>query len=534
MGLNPEGETTFSTSLPLNSSSLNSDIPNKKRTVTKAVIIAAGNGSRLQGYQGGCPKPLVKVGGVPLLERVIRSAKRIGITEFVIVIGYQAALIRKTINSKKLGVKITWVRNLDWRRPNGISVLKAEKFVGEKFLLLMSDHVFDPKILEKIENINLGDDTGVLCVDYALNRVQNLDDATKVRTEHNRMANLGKSLTDFNAIDVGIFVFSPALFDALRRSQERGDETLSGGVRVLAEEGRMRTFNIGESFWQDVDTIPDAYNAERLLLRSTRSSGDGIIARNINRKVSNFITGGLLKTPITPNQISIFNLIFSVFIAWLVSIGKPATTIIGGLLFQFASILDGCDGEIAQIKLKDSKLGALVDTVTDHLSYLIFVVGVTVGTYNALGDARVFYVTGISIVSLLFALNLGRIYVKKKGSASLRVLDKGIAALNNSQEKTWYLRFLGFIHHFGRRDLFAFTAMVIMLGGNLPVFYGALVGFLLSVSVGVTITTVAMLSREDMSILESIKNIADKVVEWLSGPELELQPEEEISEQANT
>lgn len=530
MGLNPEGETTFSTSLPLANSSLNSDIPNQNRTVTKAVIIAAGNGSRLQGYQGGCPKPLVKVGGVPLLERVIRSAKRIGITEFVIVIGYQAALVRKTINSKKLGVKITWVRNLDWRRPNGISVLKAEKFVGEKFLLFMSDHVFDPKILEKIENIDLDDDTGVLCVDYALNRVQNLDDATKVRTEHNRMVNLGKSLTDFNAIDVGIFVFTPELFDALRRSQERGDETLSGGVRVLAEEERMRTFNIGDSFWQDVDTIPDAYNAERLLLRATRSSGDGIIARNINRKISNFITRGLLKTPITPNQISIFNLVFSVFIAWLVSLGKPVTTIIGGLLFQFASILDGCDGEVAQIKLKDSRMGAFVDTITDHMSYLIFVIGVTIGTYNALGDPRVLYITGISIAALLFAMNLGRIYTKRKGSASFRVLDEGIAALNSAEEKSWYLRFLGFIHHFGRRDLFAFTAMTIMIWGNLPVFYWALIGFLTVVSIGVTITTVAMLSRENFSIFESLQNSWNKIIGWFSEPELELQPEKEFAD----
>ena len=77
-----------------------------QKPITKAVIIAAGNGSRLHGYQNGRPKPLLKVGGLHLLERVILSAKKIGISEFVIVIGYQAARIRKTINARKLGTSL--------------------------------------------------------------------------------------------------------------------------------------------------------------------------------------------------------------------------------------------------------------------------------------------------------------------------------------------------------------------------------------------------------------------------------------------
>jgi len=532
MGLNPDGESTFSTSLPVDKPSLSTGLFSHKRTITKAVIIAAGNGSRLQGYQGGCPKPLVKVGGVPLLERVIRSAKRIGVTEFVIVIGYQAARIRKTINSKKLGVKITWVRNLDWRRPNGISVLKAEKFVGERFLLFMSDHVFDPKILEKIEKVELGDDAGVLCVDYALNRVQNLDDATKVRTEHNRMVNLGKSLTDFNAIDVGIFVCTPDLFDALRQSQDRGNETLSGGVQVLAEEGRMRTFNIGDSFWQDVDTIPDAYNAERLLLKATRSSGDGIIARKINRKISNFITRGLLKIPITPNQISIFNLVFSIFVAWLVSFGKPITTVIGGLLFQLSSILDGCDGEVAIIKLKDSKKGASIDTITDHLSYFAFVIGLTVGAFNATGEPLVFVATGVAMMGLLFALNLGRLYAKKKGTTSLRVLDQGIASLNHPNQKVWYLRLFGMIHHMGRRDMFAFCAMLVMVvSADVLLIYWMVIGFLLVVDIGVSISCLTMLSKsETTKNVTSVRRVFKQLFSGLTSPEMKLRVEQKPSE----
>ncbi|RMG63158.1 MAG: hypothetical protein D6715_11555, partial [Calditrichaeota bacterium] len=91
-------------------------------TIKKAVIIAAGKGSRLNGFQNHRPKPLLELGGLSLIERVILSAKRNGIKEFVIVIGYQGDRIKEAIEQKDLGVKITWVYNDEWNRPNGVSV----------------------------------------------------------------------------------------------------------------------------------------------------------------------------------------------------------------------------------------------------------------------------------------------------------------------------------------------------------------------------------------------------------------------------
>ncbi len=493
MGLNLQGDGTFSSSLPVEPPSI--DTANLyKGKIKTAVIIAAGNGSRLQGYQNGSPKPLLKVGGVHLLQRVILSAKKIGIENFVIIIGYQAARVRKTISSKNLGVKITWVRNPDWHEPNGVSVLKAERYVRGKFLLFMSDHIFDYKILDKVKDVELEGDAALLCVDHNLSRIPNLDDSTKVRTTNSRLIDLNKSLADFNAIDVGIFVCTPDLFGALRTSQNAGEYSLSGGIKVLAEEGRMRTFDIGDLFWQDVDTVPDARYAERLLLRATRSKGDGIIARTINRRVSNRITKLLLKTSITPNQISVFNMFFSIFIAWLVSLGNPVTTIVGGILFQLASILDGCDGEVAVIKLKDSKSGAMVDTVTDQISYVGFVIGVTVGAFNATANGSIFGFTGIILLSLFFALNVARIFVKRRGSTSFRTLDRGIASLNHSDQQVWYLKLFGLLHHFGRRDMFSFLAMLVMLSGDVKLLYILLMITLTILCIGIPVSVAALTS----------------------------------------
>ncbi|MFQ5636459.1 MAG: sugar phosphate nucleotidyltransferase [bacterium] len=530
MELNLRDQNGYSACLPdVNSFPIETDLYNQKESITKAVIIAAGNGSRLRGHQTNRPKPLVNVGGLPLLKRVILSAKKIGVTEFVIVLGYQAAHIRKSINAKKMGVKITWVRNLEWRKPNGISVLKAEKFVDGQFYLFMSDHVFAPQILEKLKDIGLAKHCGTLCVDYRLNKIQNLDDATKVRTDNGRLVDLGKSLTDFNAIDVGIFICTPELFDALRRSHDAGAYTLSDGVRILAQEGKMCTFNIGNDYWQDVDTIPDVYAAERLLLRSTRSEGDGFIAKHLNRKISNRITKWLLKTPITPNQISILNFVLSLFTAWLVSFGKPMTTIFGGIFFQLASILDGCDGEVALIKLNDSKFGAFIDTLTDHLSYFVFVIGLTLGVYQATQNESVFYITGIVLGSLLFALTFGLLYIKKKGSASLRVLNKNIDSLNHPGQNK-FMRFLTSLNSFGRRDFFAFAAMVVMLFGSIQLIYWMVMVAVALMATGIAITSIYLLSKQfKFSLLSPFRKLQDWLSNWFDAPKsINLETEQEI------
>lgn len=494
MALNLPGGEMSSPYLPFADSSITSEL--YKGKVKTAVIIAAGNGSRLQGYQNGRPKPLLKVGGITLLERVILSIKKAGIEEVVIVVGYQAARIRMTIRAKKLGVKITWVRNTEWRQPNGVSVLKVERYVSGKFLLFMSDHIFDYKILDRVKEVDLGNDGGLLCVDYNLNRIPNLDDATKVRTKNDRLIDLNKSLTDFNAIDTGIFLLTPHLFEALRISQERGDFSLSGGIRVLAEQGGMKTFDVGDTFWQDVDTVPDAKYAERLLLRATRSKGDGIIARTINRRVSNRISKVLLKTPITPNQISTLNLGLSLFTAWLVSLGTPITTIIGGLLFQMASILDGCDGEVAIIKLRDSRFGARIDTVTDQLSYIAFVIGLTVGAYNATGNPYTFAVTSILIVLLLFTLNVMRNFAARQDSASMKTVAAAVGSLNHSGQKVWYLRLCGILNHLGRRDGFSFGAMLVMFAGNITVIYVCVMLTLIIMVVGIPVSVAAVAAAD--------------------------------------
>ncbi len=148
----------------------------------KALILAAGQGIRQK--ENGDSKPLIPLLGLSFIERVILTAKKSGIKEYQIVIGYKGKRIQKYLgNGEKLGVNIDYIYNDEWRKGNGISVLKAKNYMREPFILLMADHLFDYKILFALQKQTIEDDECILCVDKDHHKYLDVDDATKVFIE---------------------------------------------------------------------------------------------------------------------------------------------------------------------------------------------------------------------------------------------------------------------------------------------------------------------------------------------------------------
>jgi len=221
----------------------------------RGLIIAAGRGKRLSHIAD--LKPLVMVGNTPLLERILLSADKAGIDDFVVVTGYRSTEMKDFLEklSEKRNFKIDVVYNDEWERENGLSVLKAKEHFRGEFVLLMSDHIFDASIIERISEFPLNEDEIVLAVDCRIekNSLIDLEDVTKINKKNGLILDIGKSLKEYNAFDTGIFRCSPAVFSALEKSIEGGDSTLSGGIRALAKERKARVMDIGDSFWIDVD-----------------------------------------------------------------------------------------------------------------------------------------------------------------------------------------------------------------------------------------------------------------------------------------
>ena len=236
------------------------------RIVRKAVILAAGNGDRFQNptHDSKLLQPLL---GRPILLRTIDAAHDAGIRDFTIVVGYQADRVRALAESgRSAGTRMDFVVNPEWRLENGVSALAARASVGhDRFALLMGDHVFEPPVLQRMLRLDVEAGQSLLAVDARPVSREQADEATKVRRQGSRIVAIGKDLAHFAALDTGVFVFSPELFDALERARALGDTTLSGGVRILAARGLMRGVEIGDAAWCDIDTLSDLAAAESAL-----------------------------------------------------------------------------------------------------------------------------------------------------------------------------------------------------------------------------------------------------------------------------
>jgi 1L-myo-inositol 1-phosphate cytidylyltransferase len=228
------------------------------QAVHECLILAAGNGSRIMSASGGSPKPLVQLHGKSLLEHVILDACEAGIDRFVIVVGYGANAMRRWLVDRRLGgISITLVENVHYQKDNGVSVLKARYELHNAFMLLMADHIFESRTARALLGQPLIPGEVILAVDPKIDQVFDLDDATKVRREGDRIVDIGKELTTYDAFDTGMFLCSPALFDVLESAKMEGNCSLSDGMRMLGRAGRLRAFDIGDAAWQDVDT-PEA------------------------------------------------------------------------------------------------------------------------------------------------------------------------------------------------------------------------------------------------------------------------------------
>ena len=234
-------------------------------TVNECLILAAGNGSRIASVAAGVPKPLVPLRGIPLLEHVMTSCQEAGITRFVIVVGYRADQIRRWFAERSFdNVSVTLVENLEYHKANGVSTLAAKDELRNPFLLLMSDHIFEPKTVKSLARQPLANGEVILAVDHNVDRVFDLDDATKVKCEADHIVDIGKDLARYDALDTGMFLCSPALFHRLESAKEDGNCSLSDGMRQLAREQKLRAFDIGKAHWQDVDSPEALAHAESI------------------------------------------------------------------------------------------------------------------------------------------------------------------------------------------------------------------------------------------------------------------------------
>jgi choline kinase len=239
-------------------------------SITDAVILMAGTGSRLRGSVNTIAKPLIPIAGRPLISYAIDSFDKAGVRTLHAVVGPNgdelAAAVAPLLPAH---MQFRAISNPNWQKQNGISLLTAAGKVSAPFFLAMGDHLFESSILDRL--ITHADLSRLnLAIDKKIGAIFDLDDAMKVRADGNRIAAIGKKLENYNAIDTGIFLCPEIMFDYLRRARKNDDCSLADGVRLMAEDGKALAVDIGGAWWQDVDTPEMLARAEQEAKRLSR------------------------------------------------------------------------------------------------------------------------------------------------------------------------------------------------------------------------------------------------------------------------
>ncbi|MBA3640822.1 MAG: flippase-like domain-containing protein [Acidobacteriota bacterium] len=144
----------------------------------------------------------------------------------------------------------------------------------------------------------------------------------------------------------------------------------------------------------------DLPHAEFILRRSSYKDTDAKVAR-FNRRISVPISVALIRTPLTANQLSVMLVAVGFYSGWLFSIGSYWPGVLAGFLSLAASVLDGCDGEIARLKYQESALGCWIETFGDYSYYVAIFVGITVGAVHQTGFEIFYWIGALALTATI-------------------------------------------------------------------------------------------------------------------------------------
>ena len=237
----------------------------------KAVILAAGIGSRLRPLTDRSHKCLLSVGGSAILERMIRNCLSCGISQFVLVLGHREDEIRAFIDKTFRGIRVTYVVNDRYRDTNtGYSLMLASHAVGaSEFLKFDADVVFDTKILRRLMD---SDHPNVLCVDR--NIALETEEVKVVADDEMRVLEVGKSVDPKMAMGESIGIekigakTAPLLFAELALMMEdkaHSQEYYEAAYeRLLTKAAHFHALDISSLNWTEIDTAEDLAAADAL------------------------------------------------------------------------------------------------------------------------------------------------------------------------------------------------------------------------------------------------------------------------------
>jgi UDP-N-acetylglucosamine diphosphorylase/glucosamine-1-phosphate N-acetyltransferase len=202
----------------------------------KAVILAAGEGSRLKPFTVTRPKVMIPVGNKPILEYVVNALQESGIIDIIMVVGYKREKIMDYFaDGHKWGVNIVYVEQFQ-QLGTAHALRQVSHMINDRFLVINGDTIIDSSAIKEIIRVSSGD-AAILTVTVAKAHQYGV-----VKTQNHLVKAIlekpkGEEVS--NVVNAGVYSFSPIIFNFLESMEisERGEYEITDALRTMLKEG---------------------------------------------------------------------------------------------------------------------------------------------------------------------------------------------------------------------------------------------------------------------------------------------------------
>ncbi len=262
----------------------------------KAVVLAAGIGKRLKPLTNTRPKPLIPLGGLPLLEHSINNIKKAGINEILLIVGYKDDMVKDYFGDgqEKFSIKIEYITQ-EKRLGTAHAAKRCQNFVGnEPFLLMNGDVLTDEQVfIDIVKLFQQGNCDGIISL-FSVENPENfgiisLDKngyAQKIVEKPPKGANIG------NLANAGIYIFNSKLFDAIDQTEKsvRGEYEITDSFSIMIKNGlKILGYNLSQFFWSDIGLPWHLLDANKFILDKLEGENFGNIEEYVIIKNEVFI-----------------------------------------------------------------------------------------------------------------------------------------------------------------------------------------------------------------------------------------------------
>jgi len=237
----------------------------------KAVILAAGVGTRLHPLTQTRPKSMLPIGDKPLLEHIVDALATAGVDDIVLVVGHRQERIQNYFqNGTDWNVTIEYVTQ-DTPRGTGDALLKAEHTVGDDCIVINGDRIVEPRLITELLEQHQ-------TTDHACIAITEVEDPTKYGTvtiENGQVTSIREKPEAHevisNLVNAGVYVFGPEIFAAIRQTDQYGELKLTDTLRDYVQEHPLDTVTY-DGMWLELSRPWDLLTVNSGVLARTDSS----------------------------------------------------------------------------------------------------------------------------------------------------------------------------------------------------------------------------------------------------------------------